>query len=181
VESLRGQLLISSPGIVDPNFRRTVVLLCEHGEEGAMGVVLNRPSETEVADALPDLAGVVDAGEPVYVGGPVQQDAVLVLAEFADPEAAAELVVGDVGFARGDGDFDALEAAARRARVFVGYAGWGAGQLESELKELSWLVEPAAGVDLFRPPADDLFAAVLRPKGGAYGVLALMPDDPALN
>ena len=181
MDSLRGKLLISSPAILDPNFRRTVLLLCEHNEEGAMGVVLNRPSETEVAEALPDLERLVTPGSPVYVGGPVQPTAVLVLAEFYEPEATGELVVGDVGFARGDGDFDLLGEATRRARVFVGYAGWGEGQLEAELEELSWLVEPAEGVDLFPAPGEDLFGSVLRRKGGAYRVLALMPDDPAAN
>ena len=181
MESLRGQLLVSSPGIIDPNFRRTVVLVCEHNEEGAMGVVLNRPSGTAVAEALPDLESLVEPGEPVYVGGPVQREAVLVLAEFDDPDAAGDIVFDDVGFARGDGDFELLEAATRRARAFVGYAGWGEGQLESELEQLSWLVEPTDGVDLFAEPGADLFAAVLRRKGGAYRVLAMMPDDPSAN
>src|SRR5262249_27967971 len=113
MDSLRGSLLIATPAIVDPNFRRTVVLLCEHGEEGAMGVVLNRASETMVAEALPELGDVVAEREKVYVGGPVQPTAVLVLGEFEDREAAADVVVGDVGFARGDGDLALLGAAVR--------------------------------------------------------------------
>lgn len=181
VESLKGKLLISAPSLFDPNFRRTVVLVAEHGEEGAMGLVLNRASTTTVAEAVPDLAAVVDPEEPVYVGGPVQPQAVLVLAEFDDPEAAATLVTGDVGFARADGDLALLAASTRRARVFAGYAGWSPGQLEAELEEEAWLVEAANGLDLFPEPGADLFASVLRRKGGIYRVLALMPVDPSVN
>lgn len=181
VESLKGKLLISAPSLFDPNFRRTVVLVGEHGEEGAMGLILNRASQTTVAEAVPDLAALVDPDEPVYVGGPVQPQAVLVLAEFDDPQAAATIVVGDIGFARADGDLDVLAASTRRARVFAGYAGWSPGQLESELEEEAWLVEPAVGLDLFPEPGSDLFASVLRRKGGTYRVLALMPDNPAVN
>ena len=125
MDSLKGQLLLASPALFDPNFRRTVVLVTEHTEEGAAGLVLNRPSETAVADAVPDLLPLVSEEERVYVGGPVQESAVLVLAEFEDPEEAALLVVDDIGFLPGDGDFDLLAGATRRVRVFAGYAGWG--------------------------------------------------------
>jgi putative transcriptional regulator len=181
VESLKGKLLVASPSLYDPSFRRTVVLVGEHGEEGAMGLVLNRASQTPVAEALPDLAHLVRPDEPVYVGGPVQPQAILVLAEFDDPEAAASMVVADVGFARADGDPALLAAATRRARVFAGYAGWSPGQLEAELEEEAWLVEPADGLDLFPDPGSDLFASVLRRKGGVYRILALMPLDPRVN
>jgi putative transcriptional regulator len=181
VDSLKGQLLLASPALVDPNFRRTVVLVTEHNEEGAAGLVLNRLSETAVAEAVPDVLPLVAEEERVYIGGPVQQSAVLVLAEFDDPEDAAMLVVGDVGFVPGDGDFELLAAATRRARVFAGYAGWGAGQLESELEESSWIVEAADGLDLFPEPETDLWSAVLQGQGGVYRVVALMPDDPSLN
>ena len=157
------------------------MLVTEHNEDGATGLVLNRPSETEVADALPDLTPLVTEDDHVYVGGPVQQTAVIVLGQFDDPDAAAELVVDDVGFVPGDGDFELLAGAMRRARVFAGYAGWGPGQLESELDELSWIVEPAAGLDLFAEPDSDLWTSVLRRKGGIYRVVALMPDDPSQN
>jgi putative transcriptional regulator len=180
VDSLKGQLLLASPALFDPNFRRTVVLVTEHTEEGAAGLVLNRPSETAVADAVPDLLPLVpDDEERVYVGGPVQESAVLVLAEFEDPEEAALLVVDDVGFVPGDGDFDLLAGATRRVRVFAGYAGWGPGQLEAELEESSWIV--GSSPELFAEPEDDLWANVLRDKGGVYRVVALMPEDPSVN
>jgi putative transcriptional regulator len=181
MDSLKGQLLLASPGLFDPNFRRTVVLVTEHNEEGAAGLVLNRPSETAVAEAVPDLLPLVEDEDRVYVGGPVQESAVLVLAEFDDPDEAAVLVVDDVGFVPGDGDFGLLAASTRRARVFAGYAGWGPGQLEAELEESSWIVESGAATGLFPEPDDDLWGAVLRDKGGLYRVVALMPDDPSLN
>ncbi len=179
---MKGQLLLASPSLFDPNFRRTVVLVTEHTDEGAAGLVLNRPSQTAVADAVPDLLPLVEDDERVYVGGPVQESAVLVLAEFDDPEDAAMLVVGDVGFVPGDGDFQLLAGSTRRVRVFAGYAGWGPGQLEAELDESSWIVEGTApGRDLFVGPEADLWGSVLRGKGGVYKVVALMPEDPSLN
>ena len=181
MDSLKGQLLLASPALFDPNFRRTVVLVTEHTEEGAAGLVLNRPSETAVADAVPDLLPLVSEEERVYVGGPVQESAVLVLAEFEDPEEAALLVVDDVGFVPGDGDFDLLAGATRRVRVFAGYAGWGPGQLEAELEESSWIVESSTAPELFPEPEEDLWAHVLRDKGGVYRVVALMPEDPSVN
>ena len=181
VDSLKGQLLLASPALFDPNFRRTVVLVTEHNEEGAAGLVLNRRSETAVAEAVPDLVPLVAEEERVYVGGPVQQSAVLVLAEFDDPGDAAALVVDAVGFVPGDGDFELIAVATRRARVFAGYAGWGPGQLESELEELSWITAAAGGLDLFPEPETDLWSSVLRDKGGVYRVVALMPEDPSQN
>jgi len=181
VDSLKGQLLLASPALFDPNFRRTVVLVTEHNEEGAAGLVLNRRSETAVAEAVPNLTPLVPGEALVYVGGPVQQQAVLVLAEFEDPEDAAILVVDDVGFVAGDGDFQLLAEATRRVRVFAGYSGWGAGQLEAELEESSWIVEAASGLDLFADPGSDLWGAALSRKGGVYRVVALMPEDPSRN
>jgi putative transcriptional regulator len=173
-ETLRGRLLVAAPILRDPNFHRTVVLVAEHGEEGAMGLVLNRPTDTPVADALPELVAI--AGEdPVYVGGPVALESVLAIAELDDPGDASELLFGTVGFVQ-EPDVPVL-----RGRVFVGYAGWGAGQLEEELEEESWLVLPAEPDYLFGDDADGLWSAVLRRQGGSYALLALMPPDPSLN
>ncbi len=181
MDSLKGQLLLAGPSLFDPSFRRAVVLVTEHNEEGAAGLVLNRPSDTSVAEAVPDLLPLVAEDEPVYVGGPVQESAVLVLAEFDDPDDAAMLVVDDVGFVPGDGDFQLLAGSTRRARVFAGYAGWGPGQLEDELEDASWIVESGPGRDIFTEPEEDLWGAVLRGKGGIYRVVAMMPDDPSSN
>ena len=180
VQSLKGHLLVAGPGLHDPNFRRTVILVGEHGDEGALGVVLNRMSDSRVDDALPELAGLVDGAEAVHVGGPVQPSAIVVLAEFEEPERAGTLVLDDIGFLPSEIDPDAL-GDLRRTRVFAGYAGWGPGQLDGELREGSWIVEPAAADDVFTSDPEELWSDVLRRKGGPFGVLALMPPDPSLN
>ena len=167
----------------DPNFRRTVILIGEHSEEGAMGVVLNRPSPIPVEEAVPPLAelpGLADGDGLVYVGGPVQPDAIVVLADFAEPERAGVLVLGTIGFVPGDVESDSI-GELRRARVFAGYAGWGAGQLEDELAESSWIVEPALPNDIFTNEPGTLWSMILRRKGGPFALLAQMPDDPRLN
>jgi putative transcriptional regulator len=180
VQSLKGQLLIAGPALVDPNFRRTVVLVGEHSEEGALGVVLNRTAEATVLDAVPELASLVAGLDHVHVGGPVQPSAIVVLADFVEPDRAGSIVLDSVGFLPAEVDPDEL-GELRRARVFVGYAGWGPGQLESELEEDSWIVEPALADDVFTPEPEELWSEVLRRKGGPFGVLALMPLDPSLN
>jgi putative transcriptional regulator len=181
MESLRGQLLVASPALVDPNFRRSVVLIGEHGEEGAMGVVLNRPSSVTVGEAVPPLAEIADAGELVRVGGPVQPQAIVVLGEFDDPGAAATIVVGSVGFLPGEVEDATSLGGLGRVRVFAGYAGWGPGQLEGELAEEAWIVVSAQADDVFTDDADGLWSVVLRRRGGAYAVLAQMPPDPRVN
>lgn len=180
VDSLKGQLLIAGPALIDPNFWRTVVLVGEHSDEGALGVVLNRASETQVSEAVPELAELADAMGPVHVGGPVQPSAIVVLADFAEPEQAATLVLDSVGFLPSEIDPLAL-GELRHARVFAGYAGWGPGQLDGELEEGSWIVEPALPEDVFTADPEDLWSSVLRRKGGPFGVLAAMPPDPSLN
>jgi putative transcriptional regulator len=180
VSSLRGQLLIAGPSLVDPNFWRTVVLVGEHSDEGALGVVLNRPSETSVGEAVPELADLADEMGSVHVGGPVQSSAVVVLADFENPEEAGSLVVDSIGFLSTEVDPESL-GEVRRARVYVGYAGWGPGQLDGELEEGSWIVEPALAEDVFTSDPDGLWSNVLRRKGGPFSVLASMPPDPSLN
>ncbi len=180
MESLRGCLLVAGPGLLDANFRRTVVLVGEHNEDGAMGVVLNRPSEISVEDAVPPLAELDGVDGLVHVGGPVQPQAVVVLGEFAEPEHAGVLVFGSIGFLPGEVDPDELGELAR-ARVFAGYAGWGPGQLERELQEESWIVEPALPDDVFTDAPESLWSDVLRRKGGPFALLALMPEDLRLN
>jgi putative transcriptional regulator len=178
-DSLRGQLLIASPALIDPNFRRTVVLVVAHDEDGAVGLVLNRPTDAEVAEAVPELAEVVEPSATVSVGGPVQSDSVVVLAEWDDHDEAGAMVFGDIGLMGAEADSERVAEATRRLRVFAGYAGWGGGQLEAELEEGSWVVEPAVEEDVFG--GGDLWANVLRRKGGAFTLVATMPEDPSLN
>ncbi len=180
--SLRGKLLLASPTLLDPNFVRAVVLIAEHTEEGAMGLVLNRPAASTVADAVPDLGWLAGDEEQVYVGGPVAETAVIVLAEFLRPEVAGALVEPDLGFIGTDADDpEALEGAVARARVFAGHAGWGPGQLDDEMAENSWIVEPALVEDVFSDDPGGLWSTVLRRKGQAWRLVATMPQDPSLN
>jgi len=146
-----------------------------------MGVILNRPSPVSVADAVPPLAELVDEDELVHVGGPVQPQAIVVLGDFLEPGESAALVLGSIGFLPGEIESASDVGSLARARVFAGYAGWGPGQLESEIAEESWILEPALPEDVFTEDPDHLWSTVLRRKGGAYAVLALMPPDPSLN
>jgi putative transcriptional regulator len=178
---LGGHLLIASPTLLDPNFQRTVVLIAEHDETGAMGIVINRAGETEVADAAPVLGEIVEPGDVVHEGGPVQRTSVVILAQFRDPARAAVPVLEDVGFVAGDSDFESLGDELLRARVFAGLAGWGPGQLEAELEREDWIVEPARPDDVFTGEPDSLWGAVLERKGGSFALVARMPPDPSLN
>jgi putative transcriptional regulator len=178
--SLQGQLLVASPALLDPNFARSVVLVTEHTDEAAMGLVLNRPTDIWVRDAVPILAELVSPEDPVYEGGPVQPEAVVALAEFDDPADSAAIAFDRIGFLRADGDPGSVRTVERHVRVFCGYAGWGEGQLEAELEQDAWFVAPARADDLF-PGVPDLWRAVLRRLGGRYAWVALMPDDPADN
>lgn len=180
VDSLGGSLLIAGPALWDPNFRRTVVLIGHHDDDGAVGVVLNRTTEVEVADAAPPLAGLVEPGARVFVGGPVQPQSAVVLADFEHPERAEVVAFGTIGFLPDSAEPEEV-GALRRARVFAGYAGWGAGQLEHELEEGSWLSDPARPEDVFTDRPDELWSRVLRRKGPRYGLMATMPLDPSAN
>ena len=180
MDTLQGSLLIASPSLIDPNFWRTVVLVTEHSGEGAAGLVINRPSPSPVAELVPQLEPLVDDGEQVWVGGPVQPNSVLVLGEFVDVDEAAVPLFGSLGFPALDDPDDVVPITTRR-RVFAGYAGWEAGQLESELERDDWIVEPALADDAFTETPEELWADVLRRKGGIYELVARMPEDPSVN
>jgi putative transcriptional regulator len=177
---LQGHLLVASPGLLDPNFKRTVVLITEHNEEGAAGLVLNRPTDAEVSELVPQLEPLVDDGEHIWMGGPVQQNAVLVLGEFLDPGDAAVPLFGSLGFPALDEPDEVVPLTTRR-RIFAGYAGWGSGQLEDELAREDWILEPAQNDDAFTEAPEELWADVLRRKGGIYELVARMPEDPSVN
>lgn len=180
-ESLTGQLLLASPTLRDPNFIRTVVLVSVHSEEGAMGVVLNRPSAVTVSEAVPQLEDAVAEQEPVYVGGPVQPSSIVFLAEFLDPSPAGLLVLGRIGFPAADAGIEELTEATARRRVFAGYAGWGEGQLDAEVEEGDWIAHTALAEDVFTELPEELWATVLTRKGGSYALIARMPPDPSVN
>jgi putative transcriptional regulator len=180
LEPLSGHLLIAGTSLLDPNFRRAVVLIGHHDDEGAVGVVLNRESGLEVADVVPPLAGLVEPGERLFFGGPVSSQSAVVLADFQHPENAEVVAFDSVGFLPEETDADAI-GGLRKARVFAGYAGWGAGQLEAELEEGSWLTEPAMPADVFTGDPEGLWSAVVRRKGPAFRLMSTMPFDPDLN
>jgi putative transcriptional regulator len=181
MDSARGQLLIAGPALIDPNFWRTVVLMVEHNKEGALGLVLNRPSETNVTEAVPQLEDLLDPDDRLYIGGPVQPSSVIVLAQFEDPGDAALLAFDDVGvLGTGTAATEPI-AGVRRGRAFVGHAGWGPGQLEGELERGAWILEPAVLGDAFASDPPELWSEVLTRKGGSYALVARMPPDPSVN
>jgi putative transcriptional regulator len=181
VPSLRGQLLVAGPSLLDPNFQRTVVLIVEHEDEGAMGLVLNRPSPIAAEQAIPELGDALDPEERLWMGGPVQATSVVVLADFAGTGLRQMPVVGDVGLVLPESDLQEVGTAVRRARPFLGYAGWGPGQLESELERDDWILAEFAPADAFTDDPDALWGEVLGRKGGQYALLATMPPDPSMN
>jgi putative transcriptional regulator len=181
MDSARGNLLIAGPSLLDPNFWRTVVLVIEHTEEGALGLVLNRPSETTVGEAVPQLDVLVDSDQELFIGGPVQPSAVIVLGEFEDPTDAALLAFDDVGVLGVGSSADESAVGLRSGRAFVGHAGWGPSQLDSEIERGDWILEPAILNDAFTADAPGLWSTVLTRKGGNYALLARMPPDPSVN
>ena len=175
-----GVLLAAAPQLDDANFAKAVVLLCELNEDGALGLILNRPSDSPVADYLPQWT----ACEPqvVFVGGPVQPEVAVGLMRHAGETPIGFSVVADA-----DGLFDLatpselVTGAFELLRVFSGYAGWGPGQLEAELAAGDWLILDAEPADAFTPEPLDLWSNVLRRQGGELGLLSTLPDDPRLN
>lgn len=182
-ESLRGKLLVATPGLLDPNFFRSVVLLLEHNEGGALGVVLNRPTDAELTEALPAWADIAAAPAVVFTGGPVQPESAigLALASLGDePDGFAPLLggVGSVDLAREPTD---VRPAPERLRVFAGYAGWGEGQLEGELAQSSWFVVDTEPDDAWTRHPSGLWRTVLRRQRGRLALFADSPTDPTTN
>lgn len=178
----KGSLLISEPFLPDPNFERTVVLLCEHNEEGSFGFVLNKASAVTLEEIMED---VNDFKQPVYIGGPVQQDTLHFIHRAAYLEGGVEISKGLYW----GGNFEQLmilidtkQIQADDFRFFVGYSGWGAGQLEDELKADSWIVANYATPQLvFDEKGENLWKVVLKQLGGRYNVYSNYPTDPRLN
>ena len=163
-ESQQGRVLVAGPSLGDPNFDRTIVYLLEHREDGALGVVLNRPSAIELADALPSWADLAASPPVVFAGGPVEMGVVVGLAVVQRPFECAgwSPVAGPVGTVDLSMAPDAIDAGIESARVFAGYAGWGPAQLDEELDAGAWFVVDAADDDLFTSTPEQLWGAVLR-------------------
>lgn len=172
-ESVAGQLLIATPSMGDW-FHRAVILVIEHTEEGAFGLVLNRPSETTVGEAAPELAELIGDEHVIQVGGPVAPNAVTAVGEHSDPASSSKLVIGTVGMV----DLERPPEVSR-LRVYSGYAGWGPEQLDGEIESEAWIIEGAHPDDPFSE--GDLWAKVLDRKGGEFSLLARIPEDPSVN
>jgi putative transcriptional regulator len=181
-----GALLVAAPGLLDPNFRRTVVYLIEHRERGSLGVVLNRPSEVALHDVLPRWAPLSSRPSSVFVGGPVDGKTALCLAALrtghrADGTPGLVAVNGPVALVDLDGDPEALAPRLRGLRVFAGYAGWDAGQLAGEIGRGDWFVVPALPDDVLAGHGPDLWSRVLRRQGVPLALLATFPLDARHN
>lgn len=172
--SLAGRLLVASTDLVEPNFARTVVFLLQHDEDGALGLILNRPSESPVVDHLPWLADHVGGPPVVFVGGPVEPEVAIALERALSPDRPTAI--------EGVGILDVEDTRSMTpCRVFSGYAGWGGGQLEGELALGAWYVVDAAAGDVFTEEPEELWSAVLRRQGGHLALLSTFPPDPTLN
>ncbi len=183
-ESMTGKLLVATPALKDPNFDRTVVLLVAHEPGGALGVVLNRATEVAVADVLRDWGDLARHPAVLFEGGPVQPDSAICLARMRQPVRRLKgfhQVSGAVGTLDLSVDPHRLRENVQSIRVFAGYAGWGTGQVEQEIKEGSWFVLDALPGDAFVDRPDDLWPMVLRRQGGMMAAVAHFPPDVALN
>ena len=180
--SLRGRLLVATPILSDPNFDRTVILVLEHTPEGAVGVVLNRPTSADFVEPLPDWFGFAAYPAVVFVGGPVSEGSAIGLARARDPRPAEGFneVCGPIGTVDLSLDPDDVPVGVEEVRVFSGYAGWGEGQLEDEIDEGAWWVVEAEPDDAMCARPEDLWATILR-RQRDLALYANFPDDPSLN
>lgn len=190
---LAGRLLVSTPWLGDPNFRRTVVLLLDHSADGAFGVVLNRPTGVGVEVVLPGWETVVARPAGLFQGGPVGLDGALGLAALAAPggegqrdagdapPGGIDRVVGPFAIVDLDGDPMLTSASVEGVRIFAGHSGWGPGQLEGEIADGGWYVLDAQADDALTPEPTGLWRRVLRRQGGDLAIVSLYPEDPRLN
>ncbi|MEV0009375.1 YqgE/AlgH family protein [Streptomyces sp. NPDC051840] len=183
VSSLTGRLLVAAPALADPNFDRAVVLLLDHDEEGSLGVVLNRPTPVGVADILASWAGLTGEPDVVFQGGPVSLDSALALAVIPGDEGPLgwRRIHGAIGLVDLEAPPELLGAALASLRIFAGYAGWGPGQLETELTDGAWYVVESEPGDVSSPHPENLWRAVLRRQRSELAMIATYPDDPSLN
>lgn len=182
IEPGPGILLIAEPFLKDPNFMRTVVLLCDHQAEGSFGFVINRHYEHTLNELMNNMD---ELDLPVYYGGPVQMDTIHFLHQYPDKIPGGHEVKNDIFWG---GDFDTAiqlllsgEIDKNKIRFFIGYSGWSQGQLDFELKEKSWLTVEATRKIVFHKDADEIWKASLRLLGGDYEQLVNYPIDPQLN
>ena len=187
---LTGNLLVATPLLSDPNFGRTVVLVVEHETSGTLGVVLNRPTEVQVSDVLEPWGELTSGPQVMFQGGPVALDSALAVGGMLAPSAEEEplgwrRISTDASRGLGLVDLDAppevLAGEIRSLRIFAGYAGWSAGQLESEIEDGSWYVVEVERDDPFTADPGRLWRDVLRRQPGDLSLVASFPEDPTRN
>jgi putative transcriptional regulator len=179
-----GRLLVATPGLEDPNFRRAVVLMLDHTEDGALGIVVNRPLEVDVSAVLPAWQPYTTAPGRLFQGGPVQLDSALGLVAVpgdGDEPVGVKRIVGSLGLIDLDTPPEIVAGGVAGLRIFAGYAGWSAGQLEEEIEVGGWYVVDAEPRDAFTDAPSALWQAVLRRQRGDLALVSTFPDDPALN
>jgi putative transcriptional regulator len=179
-----GMLLVATPALLDPNFADTVVLLLDVDENGALGVVLNRPTAVPVAEVLADWRDVVAEPEVLFHGGPVSTEGALAVAlvrALDDVPVGFRQVEGNLGLVDLDTPVELVDGSLEGLRIFAGYAGWGPGQLENELVEGAWYVVESEPGDVSSPAPERLWREVLRRQRNELAMVATYPDDPSLN
>jgi putative transcriptional regulator len=181
--SLKGQLLVANPLLPDPNFDRTVVLVLAHEDEGALGLVLNRPSDTDIDAPLPRWERLAAEPPVVFVGGPVAPGAAICLARVPEGRLSEGWIplLGELGTLDLEQDPDELTIGVEAIRIFAGYSGWGPGQLEQEIDVGAWFVLPANSDDPMSDDPEQLWKRVLRRQGGKLALVGAFPPDPSLN
>jgi putative transcriptional regulator len=183
-----GDLLVATPALLDPNFERTVVLILDLDENGALGVVLNRPSDVPVREILPDWTDVTGNPDVLFQGGPVSTDSALAVGASmtygTDPNVEPvgfRRLYDDVGIVDLDTPTEIVAPALTGMRIFAGYAGWGDEQLQAEIEEGSWYVVPSTAADLFGADPLGLWRRVLRRQPGELAWVSTRPLDPTMN
>ena len=181
-KSLKGMLLLDGGKLGGSVFHRSVVLICQHDPQGAFGLVLNRPTDKKVGDVLKGEPPASLGAEILFLGGPVQTPALSYL--HTDDFLPFGNVMENLNLGHSLDDLLELGAsfsASQRLKIFAGYAGWAAGQLDDEMKRASWLTHPASVELVFQRDTENLWAAILRTKGWEYRLLADSPEDLADN
>jgi putative transcriptional regulator len=178
----KGNILISEPFLGDPNFERSVVLLCENNNEGAFGFILNRPSILTLDSVLP---GIVASAETLYIGGPLAQDSLYFIYRNHVPLEKSVAIGENLYWG---GDFEQLKTLIQKKKIdlsdfrfFLGYSGWGEGQLKNEMNENSWILEQAGANDIFDFEPNEMWRMILKKKGGKYKMISNYPIDPRMN
>jgi putative transcriptional regulator len=183
VTGTTGRLLVAEPMLGDPNFDRTVVRVVQHTADGALGLVLNRPTDVAVAEALPAWGSVATDPGLLHLGGPVEEQSGWCLARANDPDSLEGFVavVGDLGLVDLELDPSDVATGFHAVRLYAGYSGWGPGQLEHEIAQDAWLVADAQPEDPFLPDGPGLWKRILARQGGPIARMAHFPPDPSLN